>query len=104
MLLVHAHPETLDQPTLLAESARHPRDRAGVGEGTDELLRGEGVAPEERLAALAGDGVEVQAERLVATDHTDLGGTTTVACCGRRHGDRHSGQDDDTLSRVRINM
>lgn len=75
MLLLHAHREALEQATSLAEPSSDARDVAGVGEGADELLVGQCVSPEEGLAALTGDGVEVQAVRFVAADDADFGGT-----------------------------
>jgi len=65
VLALHPDVQTLAQAALLAETAGDHGDVAVLVEGAGELLLGQRIAPEEGLAALAGDRVEVVAQRLV---------------------------------------
>lgn len=84
MVLLHPDGEALVQPTLLAEPPRDRGDLALLVEGALELLLGHRVPPEEGLAALAGDRVEVVAQRAVPAHAAHFGGGVPLLLHGRR--------------------
>lgn len=62
---LHPDLQALAQAAFLAEASSDHSDVAVLVEGAGELLLGQRVPSEERLAALAGDRIEVVAQRLV---------------------------------------